>query len=278
MQIRWSVFPKFYRHLSVAELAALVREVGLDATNLVIRDGFWVSRANLAAELPAFLQAMRGEGIEVWFATAGFEAEEMIVDPSPLHLLAENGITDFRMGYFKVKGNDVRGSLDEARRKMEKIAALSEKAGIRCIYQVHHGMLIPNASAAYPLVKDLDPRFVGVELDPGNQTFEGWESPSRSAHLLGEYLTAMGIKDSCVRRDEAKASEPGKGWSRSWCPLTEGVINWHEVIRALNAVDFNGTFVFMPFYNEGDPPEMTANLKREVAYLRDIVSQIEAGA
>lgn len=274
MNIRWSVFPKFYKNLSPPALAALVREVGLDTTNVVIRDGYWVSAANLRTELPAFVKAMQAEGLTVRFATAGFEADDMLKDPAPVHLLAQNGITDFRMGYFRVRENDVRGSLDAARRTMEKIAGLCEKAGIRCVYQVHHGTLITNASSAYPLVKDLSPQFVGIELDPGNQTHEGWENPNRSALLLDDYLVAMGIKDTLLRRDPAKAGEPNKGWSRVWRPLDEGVTNWHEVVRALNAVNFHGTFVFMPFYHEKDPRAMTDGLKREVAYLRNVVAQV----
>ena len=35
-----SIFPKFYKHLDVHGLATLVREVGLDTTNVIIRDGF----------------------------------------------------------------------------------------------------------------------------------------------------------------------------------------------------------------------------------------------
>ena len=276
MNIRWSIFPKFYRHLSPEQLAALVREVGLDTTNLVIRDGYWVTRAKLMAELPGFLETLRGEGLRVQFATAGFEPDEIESDPAPLRFLAEHGITEFRMGYFRAGGREVRAALDAARRRMETIATLCERANIRCVYQVHHGTLIPNASAAYPLVKDLDPRFVGVELDPGNQTFEGWENWDRSAHLLGKYLVALGVKDSTLSRDPAKAAQPNKGWTRRWCPLDEGVVNWYDVVRALRAADFGGTFVFMPFYDENDPAAMTTKLKREVAYLRRVVAEVEA--
>jgi sugar phosphate isomerase/epimerase len=276
MNIRWSIFPKFQKHLDVQALAALVREAGLDTTNLVIRDGYWVSRADLAAELPAFLRAMRGEGLEVRFATAGFSAEEMLADPAPLSLLADNGITEFRMGYFKGDGPDVRGALRNARHKLEQIVALCERRNIRCVYQVHHGTLVPGASAAYHLVEGLPARWIGVELDPGNQTFEGFENWGRSARLLGEYLVALGVKDSAVVRDPARAEEPGKGWSRHWCPLYEGVVNWYDVARALRSVDFAGTFVFMPFYDENDPAEQARKLKREVAYLRRVVAAVEA--
>jgi sugar phosphate isomerase/epimerase len=271
----FSIFPKFYQHLDVQGLAAMVREVGLDTTNLVIRDGYWVGQKTLAEDLPRFMSAMRKEGLEVRFATAGFMPQEVVDDPDLLKRLAGEGITEFRMGYFKAgKGEDVRQMFRTARRELERMALVCEAAGLRAVYQVHHGTLIPGASAAWHIVQGLSSQWIGIELDPGNQTHEGFEDWGRSARLLGEYFIAAGIKDTVITRDPDRADEPTKGWRRSWAPLDEGVVNWHEFIRACRSVDFHGTFVFMPFYDDKNPEEMTRKLKREVAYLRKVVETV----
>jgi sugar phosphate isomerase/epimerase len=273
MKITFSIFPKFYRHLDVAGLAALVREVGLDATNMVIRDGYWVTMDDLAAGTGAFVKGMREEGIEVRFATAGFPFDEMIADPAPLHVLAEHGIREFRPGYFRrPEDGDVRGALDRARASFEKLAPLCERAGIRCVYQIHHKTLVSSPSGVWPLVCGLPAEAIGVMIDPGNQAFEGMEDWDRSVRLLGEHLVAVGVKDVALARGEDR-SGPRKGWRREWVPADEGVTDWHALVRALGAVDFTGTFVWMPFYDENDPDEMTGKLKREVAYLRRVVSE-----
>jgi Sugar phosphate isomerases/epimerases len=279
MPVPWvySLFPKFLQKLSARELAEAVRGAGLDTTNLVIRDGYWVSRADMAESLPRFLSVMADAGLTVRFATAGFEPAELAADDRPLGLLAEHNITEFRMGYFKQQpGEGTRAAFDRARREVETIAALCERHGVRAVYQVHHGTLVPSASAAYLLVKGFDSRLIGVELDPGNQSFEGYEEWGRSASLLGEYLVAVGVKDSRIARDPARAHEPGKGWVRRWCPLDEGVTNWHAVMAALRAADASGTLVFMPFYHENDPAAHLATLRREVAYLRAVEAAIAA--
>jgi len=82
----------------------------------VIRDGYWVSKKALAAQLPAFLEVMRDEGLTVRFATAGFSVDELQADETPLALLREHGIAEFRMDYFQSPAADVRGALDDARR------------------------------------------------------------------------------------------------------------------------------------------------------------------
>ena len=157
-------------------------------------------------------------------------------------------------------------------------AQLCQRYGVRCVYQVHHNSLVASASGAYALVAGLPAESVAIALDPGNQASDGMENWSRSAKLLGEYLCGLGVKDVSIRRDPAGADQPDKGWQRSWCPIYEGVTDWREVVSALNEVDFAGTFVFMPFYDENDPEAMTGKLRREVAYLRGIVSEVSRPA
>jgi sugar phosphate isomerase/epimerase len=276
MAITYSIFPKYFPQFSVRELAAMVRETGLDTVNLVIRDGYWVSPENLAAELPLFMRAVRAEGLEVRFATAGFEPRMLLADPTPLALLAEHGIRDFRLAYSSVENGDVRASLSAARAQLEQLAPLCERYGVRAIYQLHYGTLVPNPSAVWPLVQGLPPQWIGVELDPGNQSIEGYEDWERSAQLLREYVVAVGIKDSALVRDADRQREPNKGWRRFWVPIYEGVTNWHDVTRALHSVNFNGTFVFMPFYEQHDPAIAIPQLKREVSYLRNVVATVES--
>ena len=275
MQITFSIFPKFYKNLSVEQLAGLIKDVGLDTTNLVIRDGYWVSGRDLAAEVPAFVKAMAAAGLEIHFATAGFSPEQVIADETPLKILADSGVREYRMSYFRADG-DPAGALAAARGQMEQVASVCERCGVRVVYQVHHGTLIPTATGAYYLVDGLPAEHVGVMLDPGNQAFEGFEKWGRSANLLGEHLVAIGVKDVAVVREPHQADEPGKGWKYDWATLDEGLTNWYDLLGALKAIDFAGTFVWMPFYDADDPDEMTRKLKREVAYMRKVVADVEA--
>jgi sugar phosphate isomerase/epimerase len=275
MNAVFSIFPKFYRHLSAEQLAELVRQVGLDTTNLVVREGYWVDPQHLGRDVPKFVKAMDAAGVKVTFATAGFSADQIVFDPTPLKVFADNGITEFRMGYFRVEKDDVRTSCVVARHKLATMVDLCAEANVRAVYQVHHGTLFPSASAAFGLVNGLDPGALGVMLDPGNQQFEGYERWPLSVGLLGEYLRAVGVKDTAVWRDPARAGEGDKGWRRTWATLDEGETNWHDLIRALHRADFEGTFVWMPFYDQDDCDEMTRKLRGEVAYLRRVVADVE---
>ncbi|MGC4044052.1 MAG: TIM barrel protein [Armatimonas sp.] len=267
LKIRWSVFPKFFPNLSAPELAALVREVGLDTTNLVIRAGFPVTPEKLREQIGPFVKGLRAEGLDITFATTDFRAEDLTKDDTPLALLAENGIKEFRLDHFTAPDKDVRKALTESRGKLERLVKVCERRGVRAIYQLHHGTIVPSPSAVYPLVAGLPARWIGVELDPGNQTHEGTEAWGRSAYLLNEYLVAVAVKDTIL-----KQGANGK-WQRPWIPCSEGITDWPAVFFALSNINFDGIAVFMPFYDDKDPAAQRLKLKKEVAFIRSIATR-----
>ena len=268
MQVTWSIFPKFQQQLHPRGLAAFVRDVGLDTTNLVVREGYWVEPKNLAADTGKFVEAMKREGVEVHYATTGYTAAQLIADPTPLQVFHDNGIHAFRIGHVESSSPDVRGGLKRTRGEFEQLARLCEKHGVRAIYQLHHKTLLPSPSAIFPLLDGLPSDALAMELDPGNQSFEGYEDYTRSARLLGEYLAWCACKDSVIRQDPKAAERPDKGWKREWAPAYEGVIRWDEVFAALAAIDFKGVIKLMPFYDAKVPAEQQKKLKKEVAYLK----------
>jgi sugar phosphate isomerase/epimerase len=271
MQVTWSIFPKFQNHLDPHGLAALIREVDLDTTNLVVRDGFWVTPKNLAQGTMKFVAAMKGEGVEIACATTSYTPQQLIDDPTPIQVFHDNGIRAFRIGHVDAsKGGDVRGDLKRARGQFEQLAALCDKHDVRAIYQLHHNTLMPSPSSVFPAIDGLPSDAIGVELDPGNQSHEGHEDFFRSVRLLRGYVAWAACKDSVVRQDPKNIDRPDKGWRRTWAPAYEGVVRWDQFFAALASIDFHGVIKLMPFYDEKEPERQKAKLKKEVAYLKKL--------
>ena len=268
MRTVWSLFPKLYRELGPHELCQLVHEVGLDTTNVVIRNGYAVGEDNVSQALPEFLKVCRGNGLRVTCASTTYSVDQLTAVDSPLTVMADCGIHEFRMGWFPKADQDILGALQSAKADMDRVAEIAAKHRIRAIYQVHHNTLITSASAAYNLVRGLPPEWIGVELDPGNQSFQGYEPWTYSVGLLGDYCAWMAVKDTVTWQEESIVNDPDKGWRRAFAPINKGVTNWQRVTEALKINNFEGTFVFMPFYSEDDTTGRTQKLKQEVAYLR----------
>ncbi|MDA3961332.1 MAG: TIM barrel protein [Planctomycetota bacterium] len=270
MPITLSLLPKSLANLGPAELATTVRAVGLDTTNVMIRDGFACRPSHIAEDLPAFQAAMRAAGVTVTFATAAYDIEQLLADDTPLRVMADNGITQFRYNHLRTP--NPLAAVEQARGQLAQLSQRCLALGLKALYQVHHGTCVASGSLAWYLVKDCDPRGAGVMLDPGNQSHEGFESPYHSAQLLGPHLGAWGVKDLRWYRDESARSDPSKGWRRAWCRLDAGVVNWHQVVDACQINNFNGTMVFMPFYHRDDQPRLIDNLAADVSYLRQLLN------
>lgn len=273
----FSVFPKFYQDLELPELFETMKACGFDTVNAVIRDGFWIEPGNLNRDLGRYFQAAERADLKIAFATAGYSADEIIAGSDMLGILADHGICEFRMGYFRITDAfSVQDLLQQARDQMARVAEICETRKVKAVYQVHHGTLIQSATAVWHMVDGLDPEHVGVMLDPGNMAVEGRENWCYAMALLRPYLCALGVKDVVHLRDETNVSNESKGWSHRFVPVTQGELNWFDIFRALMSVSFSGTLVFMPFYHTDDTSKMTKLLGEEVTYLRGVVEALAA--
>jgi sugar phosphate isomerase/epimerase len=259
------VFPKFLKHLSPPDLAVAVRNAGLDGVAIPVRAGYWCQPESLKTDLPPFIATMRAAGMLTPYAILGQGPHELVEDPTPLALLADQGISMARIGYLSA-GKDARRSLADGRDALARLAAHAARLGVRVIVQLHHGTLHASPSGAYLLLENIPPAAVGVKIDPGNQGHEGWEDIRRSIDLLGSHLAAVGVKDVSILRDDAGA------WQRPWAPIGQGLCNWKTLVAALATRAFAGPFIFSPFYHENDANLLLETLAQEVSYLRHLLA------
>ncbi|RMD80798.1 MAG: hypothetical protein D6820_06220 [Lentisphaerae bacterium] len=258
-----------------------MRRCGLDTVNVVVRKGYWTEPENLARTLPEYIRVMETElGRRPHLATMALPATELTARPHLIETLAEHGIREFRMGYFRRQaGEDVATAVSRSRRELEALLRVCEGCDVKVIYQVHHGTLFSNSWAVWQLVKGFNPRHVGVMLDPGNQFMEGWENWSDAFSRLKGYLCALGIKDAWMQRrpDDENLRTGNKGWYKELgVPIDEGCVNWGDLLRVLKTYEFRGTFVFMPFYEKEDSERHCTVLQREVQYMRRLLKEMEA--
>jgi sugar phosphate isomerase/epimerase len=275
--MEYYLFAKFFGECSKEELMEHCVSADISGPTALIREGYWVSHDAYAKDLPLFIRAAEKAGLQVKYADTGFCMQDLIKDPTPLKIMADNGIEAVRIAYIsKTATPSVRELHDYARRLIEGTAAAAEKSGTKAIIQIHGWCYPHNATAAYFLVKDLDPRFIGIKIDPGNNLCqEGYELFDYQIALLREYIGALGAKDACSLRIGDKNS-PDKGWRRVFVPAFEGQADFEFIYTKLKEIGFSGPAILMPFYNTDDKLALFENLKKEVAYLKDIERRIDA--
>ncbi len=255
------LFAKSFDKLSQEELMQLCAELGVDGPTMLIREGYWTTEDDLTT-IPKFIKAAESFGLEVKYA------DTSIIDDSPkseelFAILAENGIEKLRLGFrFRPHGREaVRALADDLVDYAERMAKLSEKYGVLPIMQIHGWMYPQSATAAYAAIKHLDPKHIGVKMDPGNNYCqEGYEYFDYQVDLLGEYIAALGVKNAVFNFRHGK-------WLPMFTPAHAGIADYKKVYGELNKIGFDGPTIMMPLYEAKDVDEYKQLIKEELAYV-----------
>jgi len=171
--------------------------------------------------------------------TSGIEDAESPHAELVLRTLSEQGIHHYRWGGFKYKpgGPSLAAQLEELKPRVAKLAALNAKYSAGAMFHTHSGINLVGAAIwdLHILLKDLDPKAVGVNYDIGHATIEGgfggWMASFR---VLGPYLRGVSVKDFLWEKEAS-----GK-WEANFKPLGEGMVRLPQFFGMLAQSDFNG--------------------------------------
>lgn len=269
--MNWYLFPKMYRNLSVSRLMEETARLELDGPTALVRDGYWITADNIAADLKAYIAEAKKLGLKVTYADTDFAVDRIEEFESGIKALKDAGIKNFRLGFLnKNAAGNVRNTADYLARHAEKTARLCGKIGIRAVLQIH-GIFYPHcATAAYNAVKGLDSRYIGVKIDPGNNmAAEGHELFWYQAELLGEYAAAVGLKDAAAFK--TVGDDGSAVWRRDFVPAYEGEADYPQLFKELKKNRFDGDLILMPFYGEHGDGQFDEKLKREIVYFKNAV-------
>lgn len=263
------LFPKFFNHFSADELMKKCVELGIDGPTLMIRDGYWVDDKNYRETIPAFVSTAKAYGLEVKYADTNVRMDKIDEYVDQLKVMKENGIEQFRLSYVSRKdfGGNARELEGFVRMHLTYVAEIAEQIGIQAIVQIHGSMYPHNASTAYACVKGLNPRYIGIKMDPGNNfAVEGFEDFDYQVQLMDEYIAALGAKNAAMVKLDAVNGIVG--WSRRFVPSYEGCANYYAIFSELKKINFNGPVILMPFYHESQYEELEKAFVKEIAYFK----------
>ncbi len=142
------------------------------------------------------------------------------------------GSPHFRVGFGNFSGNYARHFAD-ARAFLQEVIELAKPEGLKPLVEIHHRTIVPSASLTHKLVSHFSSDEVGVIHDAGNMVHEGFEDYRMGLEILGEYLSAVHIKNAAY-----DTTEPV--WRCHWSPLREGVVDFHALFAALKERQYDG--------------------------------------
>jgi sugar phosphate isomerase/epimerase len=227
----------------------VLRDLGFDGCDLAVVPGSHIPPEKAGADLMRGIEAVSGVGLEVPIISTSVTSAN---DPNGRQILGIAGfmgIPLFRPGYWKygnASNREVR--LAQVQREMIGLASIARAYNIATALHNSSSDCVGAGFADFDgLLRNIDPRWVGYDFDPGFAT----EVASGDAFtgLLGlamSKLKAVTVGDFTWSKDkpEARKAVP--------CPLGEGLVDWRQFFAALAKARFAGPLTIQIRYEPKD--------------------------
>lgn len=283
--MRLSVFTVMLPELDLGETAALLIELGFEGVEWRVRDlrddlrdkpySFWgnvkndLGLYNLEERAAEIKRVCESAGLELcsfgtYLPCSDYENVRKVARVS-----AEIGCPQFRVGTAKYdveKG--YKQQFDETIEHLKVVEGIVKEYGVKALIETHMKMIVPSPSAAYRLVSNFDPRYIGVILDPGNLVVEGYEDPVMSVDLLGPYLGLVHAKNMRWLIDGVGENSE-LVWKFESAALRNGMADWKRIIGALRDSGYNG-FLSMEDFSQGNYRD---KLQDNARFLRQLLNE-----
>lgn len=229
-----------------AEVAKMLRELGVSGPDLTVRPGGLVPPDRVADELPRAAAAFRDQGLTIPMVTTGVTDS----DPAARALLTTAGrlgVRYYKTGYFPYSDPDRwQERLREVRAQLERLIPLGKQAGMVAGLHNHAGPSVGGALwDGWEVLSPLDPQWIGFYFDPAQATIEGGNHAwSLNFRRCVPRLKMVAIKDFVWEKT-------GSGWRTRWVPLGEGMVRWPEFFKLLAKTEFQGPISLHIEYDPG---------------------------
>jgi len=268
-------FTKCLQFLNFDQIAGVLARLEFDGADITVRPDGQIEPANVKAELPKAVKTLQKAGIAVpLMVTAVTDAADPL-SIETLKVAADAGITHYRMGWLAYDfKKTIQQNLDGYKGSFEKLAKLNEKLGIHGGYQNHSGLHVgAPVWDLYDLVKEVDPKYLGVQYDIRHATTEGgycW--------LLGMKRVAPWIRSICIK-DFVWGKDAKGAWKHQNVLLGEGMVNFNEFFKEYATLKVEAPVSIHFEYDLGgaesgkktttmDPEKIYAMMKKDLDWLR----------
>ncbi len=273
-------FSKWYDKQPLTEQAQGLKAAGFDGVDMPCRKSSAITHANAPEKLEEAQRIFADHGVPLTSLVCGIMSEDDLIIERFLETLNKLNIKKIRTGGFSVAENeDIPAAFDQARRRCVRVAEMLEKHGISGGIQNHSGNCLEvNVSAALRLLQDCNPRWLGIQFDPGHLTLSG-ELPEIALGLTGDYLHSVNFKSPRQEYD----INPVTGrlqYVPVWVPLRSGMLDIPATLQALQKTGYTDPISIHCEYRtyfsriEKYIDEVNRLVKDDLDYLRGVMRNL----
>ena len=216
-------------------MAQAAAEIGFDGVDLTVRPKGHVLPEQVEELLPKAVGHIKNNGLKTDMMTTSIKDPDDETSLRVLKTAAGNGIKTYRMGYWRYeKGEeDIPAALDRFRKKMQKLANLNKKLGIKGGYQNHSGSYVgASLWEVWHLLKNTSEDGLGAQYDIRHATLEGGYYWKTSLRLLQKRIVSIVLKDFKWQKTNGK-------WKAVNTPIGEGMVDFTTFFQLLKQYKIN---------------------------------------
>ncbi len=216
-----SVFSKCLQWLDYSGTAGITAEAGFDGVDLTVRRGGHVSPERVEENLPKAVEAATKAGIHIRMIVTDITDPRDARTERVLKTAGGLGVRHYRLGSYRYNDSGpIMAQLDEIKPRLRDLAAMSQQYGVAATFQNHAGAAYVGAPLwdLHHLLRDLDPRWMGVQFDIRHAVVEGGLAWPVNLRLLAGSINTLAVKDFRWARQ-------GSGWATENCPLGQGMVD-----------------------------------------------------
>jgi sugar phosphate isomerase/epimerase len=262
-------FTKPFQKLNFEDTVDIVAEIGWDGVECPVRPGGQgqIEPERAPDELPKLVEALKKRGKELTLMTTAITGVSQPHTEQLLRTAAKLGIRRYRLGFWKYNlARPIPDQVTEIGAQLRELAALSAQLGLQAGFQNHSGRDYVGAPVwdLWTMIKDLDPRHMGVCFDVGHATLEGGLCWPIEARLMERQFTAVFVKDFLWQQTD-------RAWREQWVPLGDGMVD-KAFFKWLKTTSFAGPICQHHEYDHGEGKPMIAKMQKDLKVLREWIA------
>ncbi|HEY0603001.1 MAG TPA: sugar phosphate isomerase/epimerase [Herpetosiphonaceae bacterium] len=284
--MKYAVFTVGLPELTPEQAVTILRDLGYDGVEWRVTDqapasdgqpGFWAGNhctwplSSLIEDAPRIAALTAQAGLDMPSVGTYVTCDDLVSVEHAMQGVAKLGASQLRVNVPKYDGDEsYRRARDQAQAQYRAVADLARQYNLRALIELHHGSLIPSASAAAAFLDPFDPRYVGAIHDAGNMVYEGYEQYRLGLETLGPYLAHVHLKNAAWQPVGTRA-DGSTEWRAGWAPLAHGVVDMPALLRALRQVGYDGWLSFEDFSTE---QPLNVRLRDNLAYVKRVARSV----
>jgi len=255
------IFSKPLHWMSHADTAKIIAAAGYGGIDYTVRKAQpHVLPEKVDEDLPRAIEAAHAAGLKVEMITTDITSARDPLAQKVLRAAAKHGVKFYRFGTWSYDTKlGIFPSLEKLKPTLKELADLNASLGLHGALQNHAGTRVGAALwDLHELLRDLDPKAIGVQYDIRHAVVEGGQSWPLALRLLAPWIRCRDIKDFKWQQS------PGKAVIED-VPLGEGVVPFDAYFKLVRELNIRGPISvhleYPPFERTPNMPEAEKRVK-----------------